>query len=425
MPQYVVAGKKGALFNAKEHYSYLQAYGNCQLLEHLNIIIIEASPTVAQELINQGYLLRESSPLRAHAQVQEAATGTPISAIVDKFVARPFHSVGWTGKGWTIAVLDTGVRKSHVALRGRVIYEESVVPGLPPDDAFGHGTFVASLAAGNAPQYGIVGIAPDANIVSIKVLNNEGEGSDTTVLAGINRLLDLHKSGKLVVPLVNMSFGRPATPPPDILEQAVLEMIRWGMVVTVAAGNKGPDPSTVTSPATQKYAVAVGSVSLDYVVSNFSGRGPHPFMPSLIKPDICAYGENIIGAGAASDTALLRVTGTSVATPQITGGLAILGQSLFGTPQRVYEERGPRPWTDEQLASFHQQFESYVASTIAGKPDFAPVPAGVKDNAYGWGIPLLTRAYQESISKVTLGSMMPLVMMVGLISMVGKMRARP
>lgn len=409
MSEYIVVGKRGLSreeFKAQEHVGILQAYGACVCHEYVNMIVIKTDDATARILEEKGYILRRSQPLSAKYiqmnQVRlEQALGTPITELVRRFVADLFHSVGWRGRGWICAILDSGVRSTHIALRNKILLSESVIPELPPEDRLGHGTHVATSAVGYAPEIGLIGVAPDAQLISIRVLNDEGIGSDVTVIRGIDRVIELANTRfPRQIMTINLSLGRPPVPPPDPLEVAATEAIKNAIAVVAAAGNRGPAPQTIDSPASTEHAVAVASAKLDLTISEFSSRGPTAFT-NLIKPDITSYGENIIAGGAFSDTSLVSLTGTSAAAPQITGGTLIVGQSIFGLPQNRPVFR-----TFEELIETARRFVNEVLVGLAGKPDFWPIPPGVKDTTYGWGIAALQQQFQRSLTNTFLNNLL-------------------
>ena len=182
-----------------------------------------------------------------------------------------------TGKDITIAILDTGVDYTHPDLRGKVIdqycYCEAISRNrlhcCPNNLAFqegdnaamddnGHGTHVAATAAGN----GILkGVAPDANIIAIKVLASSGSGLLSDIISGIERAIDPNNDGDYSdrVDIISMSLGLPFGMNNDPVSQAVDNAIELGTVAVIAAGNSGPRERTIGSPGTSKKAITVGA----------------------------------------------------------------------------------------------------------------------------------------------------------------------
>jgi len=185
---------------------------------------------------------------------------------------------GYTGAGIGVALIDSGV-SPHPDLNGgllglsRVVWNQSFVPGnSSAADQFGHGTHVAGLIAGNGssstgPQYTrtFKGIAPQANIVNLRVLDQNGSGTDSAVIKAINTAINL----KLLfnIRVINLSLGRAVyeTYTLDPLCQAVEKAWNNGIVVVVAAGNNGRylptnGYGTVTSPGNDPYVITVGAM---------------------------------------------------------------------------------------------------------------------------------------------------------------------
>jgi subtilisin family serine protease len=238
-------------------------------------------------------------------------------------------AAGRTGTGVTVAVLDTGIDATHPDLAGQVTAQMDFVGDSTVDDLVGHGTHVASTIAGTGAASGgkYKGVAPGAKLLNGKVC----AGSfcpESAILAG---MLWAAESGARVV---NLSLGGADSPGADPLEEAVDALTeQYGTLFVVAAGNDGPAPGTVGSPAGAEAALAVGSVDRDGLVANDSSRGPRA-TDGALKPDVTAPGVGIVAARAANagigqpvDSHYLRLSGTSMATPHVAGAAAILAQT--------------------------------------------------------------------------------------------------
>lgn len=245
------------------------------------------------------------------------------------------------GAGVTIAVVDTGVadspefagRLAHYPVNGTTDEGE-------PADGYGHGTFVAGVAAGAgaaAPRF--AGIAPAARILDIRVADRDGATDLATVLKGLQQAADL---GADVVNL-SMSSGSPL---PYVLDPLTLALDRlWaaGVVVVVPAGNDGPRAASVTSPGSDPTLLTVGALDeqltpdrRDDVVAPFSGRGPAPL--GVSKPDLVAPGTSVVSVRAPGSVVdvgnpsarigqtYFRGSGTSFATSAVAGAAAVLLQ---------------------------------------------------------------------------------------------------
>lgn len=204
------------------------------------------------------------------------------------------------GKGVTIAVLDSGVNP-HPDFGERLIGQIDFVNGevLPYDDN-GHGTHVAGDAAGSGaidPRF--AGPASEANIISMKVLSGEGSGSTSDIVKAIQTAVEL--KDELNIRVINMSLGGPASKngESDPINQAIKAAKEAGIWVAVAAGNEGPERSTVGSPGNSLHATTVGASDdkntndpSDDEPASFSSRGPTP--DGVTKPDIMAPGVAIM-----------------------------------------------------------------------------------------------------------------------------------
>lgn len=298
---------------------------------------------------------------------------------VNASVARLNYGVDGTGIG--IAVIDSGVYQ-HDDLQtadmsaSRIVYSESFVPGdSTTGDAYGHGTHVAGILAGNghdsasgsgyAEQY--IGIAPNANIINLRVLDATGASTDSAVIAAINRAIQLQTQYNIRV--INLSLGRNVyeSYTLDPLCQAVESAWHAGIVVVVAAGNLGRDNSwgengyaTIEAPGNDPNVITVGAMSplgtwtrTDDIVASYSSKGP-TLLDHILKPDIMAPGNKITSllapgttlAGLAPTSALvncdvnlgvncgavvgpkyLQLSGTSMATPVVSAGAALMIQA--------------------------------------------------------------------------------------------------
>ncbi|GAA3783318.1 S8 family serine peptidase [Plantactinospora mayteni] len=235
---------------------------------------------------------------------------------------------GYTGKGVTVALLDTGVDADHPDLSGRVSAAENFVADTEDGrDLDGHGTHVAATIAGSgaASNGRYKGVAPEAQLISGKVCALGG-CPESAILAGM-----WWAAAERHAKVVNMSLGGRDTPEVDPIEQAVQDLTaQYGTLFVVAAGNDGGD-GTVRSPATADAALAVGAVNADDTLAEFSNRGPR-VGDFAVKPDITAPGVDITAARSAASglgnpgDMYTTMSGTSMATPHVTGSAALLVQ---------------------------------------------------------------------------------------------------
>jgi len=226
---------------------------------------------------------------------------------------------GWDGTGIGVAVLDTGIAgipdlQSKNSTVSRIVYAESFVPRNATTDNYGHGTHVSGIIAGNgssstgsAYKVTLRGIAPNANLINLRVLDSNGVGKDSYVIAAIQRAIELKKQYNIGV--MNLSLGRPVAGSyqTDPLCQAVEAAWNAGIVVVVAAGNAGRDNSqstfgygTITAPGNDPYAITVGAMKTlgtpsrsDDLIASYSSKGP-TLLDHIVKPDIVAPGNRIV-----------------------------------------------------------------------------------------------------------------------------------
>ena len=246
------------------------------------------------------------------------------------------YSRGITGKGIAAAVLDTGIYE-HEDFRvygNRICCFKDFVQGRSnPYDDNGHGTHVSGIIAsgGFSPEGRRIGIAPEASIAALKVLDRQGSGKISTMLQAIDWLLLYHK--RYGIRIVNISVGMPLKdwrdPQKDALVQKVEELWNAGLVVVVAAGNEGPGQYTITSPGVSRKVITVGALEGEGSsgrafgrVVHYSGCGPVPGT-CVCKPDVIAPASAVLSCDN-HGRAYRRRSGTSMATPVVSGVIALL-----------------------------------------------------------------------------------------------------
>jgi subtilisin family serine protease len=237
---------------------------------------------------------------------------------------------GETGKGVRVAVLDTGVDATHPDLAGKIVASMNFT-GVDGDtvDRFGHGTHVAATIAGSGARSGgrYRGVAPDAQLIVGKVLGDDGFGTDSDLIAGMQWAAPQAR-------VVNLSLGADVTDGTDPVSTALDALTaQYGTLFVVAAGNSGPFGDSVGSPGAAATALTVGAVDATDTVADFSSRGPQQGAVSM-KPEIVAPGVDIVSARAAGtdlgepiDQWYTRLSGTSMATPHVAGAAADLAQA--------------------------------------------------------------------------------------------------
>ncbi len=272
--------------------------------------------------------------------------------------APPVWNLGSQGNGVGIAIVDTGIF-AHPDLTtpsNRIIaFRDFIRQGTRPYDDNGHGTHVAGDAAGNGARSGgrYTGPAPKANLIGVKVLDRNGSGFLSTVLAGIQWCIN--NKNRFNIRVMNLSLGATATQPCrfDPLCQAVGAAWQAGIVVCAAAGNSGPRAGTIVTPGTNPMIITAGADNTkrtipitDDSIAAFSSRGPT--LDGVTKPDVVTPGVNIISLRAPNSTLdrssplsrvgswYFRLSGTSMSTPICAGVTALLIQKNPGiTPNTV------------------------------------------------------------------------------------------
>ncbi|MGW5863126.1 S8 family peptidase [Streptomyces sp. NPDC055239] len=239
-------------------------------------------------------------------------------------------AAGYNGKGVKIAVLDTGVDATHPDLKEQVVGEKNFSTSPDATDKYGHGTHVASIAAGtgakSAGKY--KGVAPGAKLLNGKVLGDDGSGDDSGILAGMEWAVEQGAD------VVNLSLGGGDTPDIDPLEAQVNKLSKEkGVLFAIAAGNDGGE-QTIGSPGSAEAALTVGAVDDLDKLADFSSTGPG--LDGQIKPDVTAPGVDITAASAPGSViaqevgekppGYVSISGTSMATPHVAGAAAILKQ---------------------------------------------------------------------------------------------------
>ena len=294
---------------------------------------------------------------------------------------------GVSGADVTIAVIDTGIDASHESLDDLdddpatdddkvIAFEDFVNSRTDPYDDNGHGTHCAGIAAGTGGDSDYVGVAPMSRLVGVKVLDQDGFGSESDCMAGIEWCV-LNKD-VYGIDVISISWGADmngdGTSP---MELACDSAVYAGIVVCVAAGNLGPSSSTVGTPASAKEVISVGAIEDSTDIAYFSSRGPTA--DGRTKPDVCAVGVDVTAPAANSGDGYVAHSGTSMATPHVAGVAALMVEyNPYITPSEV---------------------KDILHNTSLDKGDLGP------DNTYGWGVVDSVAALDNvSAIRITLGA---------------------
>jgi serine protease AprX len=311
----------------------------------LGASVAELTPTQVRDLSNDPAIGRihidADVKATAIANDDSPSGGTPIVFQQTLGAPRVWQS-GDTGQGVTVAVLDSGIANNASAFGARVKARVDFVDPAHPaqGDPAGHGTHLAGIIAASR-NFVSPGIAPDASLVSVRVLDENGSSRASTVIQGLEWIV-AHKDA-LGIRVVAMALGAPAVGSyrDDPLAAAAEMAWRSGLVVVVAAGNAGPASGTVTTPGIDPLVVTVGAAdesgtpsTSDDVVPSWSSEGPS--VDGLAKPDVLAPGRKIVSVrvpGSTIDQQLpthiegpqtIRLSGTSEATGVAAGAAALL-----------------------------------------------------------------------------------------------------
>ena len=194
-----------------------------------------------------------------------------------------------------------------------------------------HGTHVAGIIGSNgySSKGKYTGLAPKANILAVKALDENGSGNTSNIVNAISWVIE--NKSKYNTKVLNLSLGSPANNPcsKDPLCKAVTKAVNSGIVVVVAAGNSGPLASSILSPGINPDVITVGAVDdkrtidpKDDTIASFSSRGPT--VDGLTKPDLVSPGVNIMSLSNKREDEYIALSGTSMATPFVSGSVALM-----------------------------------------------------------------------------------------------------
>ena len=213
------------------------------------------------------------------------------------------YTWGTSGEGVSVYIIDTGIRTTHVDFGGRAAWDFNAVKGSDPDsDCIGHGTHVAGTVGGTT-----YGVAKGVSLHAVKVLDCTGSGRWSWVIAGID-WVTAHAAKPAVA---NMSLGGDYN---QAANDAVAASVASGVVYAVAAGNSSTNACTF-SPASEPTALTVGATTKLDALASYSNTGP--------CVDLFAPGTSILSDWHTSDTEAVYLSGTSMATPHVSGAAAL------------------------------------------------------------------------------------------------------
>jgi len=280
-----------------------------------------------------------------NAQLWPWATGAPVDW------------VNGTPRIPTIAIVDSGIAADRSDVAGRVLGQVNLasLPGnTATGDGYGHGTFVAGIAAGSAPGY--AGVAPKANLMSVDIMNDQGQATVADVVASADWILQNKSTYNIKVANFSLHAVNRASIRFDPIDQAVEKLWLNGVTVVAAAGNyavDGAQSGVQFAPGNDPFIITVGAADIgtnvaagDDTVAPWSAWGYTP--DGFAKPDIGAPGRYMIGPvptsgvlysqrpASVTSPGYMQLSGTSFAAPVVAGAAAMLmGQHPEWTPDQV------------------------------------------------------------------------------------------
>ncbi len=263
----------------------------------------------------------------------------------------------YNGSGITVAVIDTGIDSDHPDLKNKIVDQFSFIAEESPQDGFGHGTHVAGIIAGSGAASGdyYIGVAPQAFLMNVKVMDNNGVGNASSVMSGIEYAVDNGAD------IISMSLGASLWPPDgtDPVAMTANAAVDAGVVVIASAGNSG-GAFLIASPATGEKVIAVGATTKQDGIALYSSVGPtwdHRIKPEVVAPGGAAFiysDPAVLGIVSAkapgsildlyfSDYAVgeyyMAYSGTSMAAPHVSGVAALMLQAHPDwTPDQIKQQ---------------------------------------------------------------------------------------
>ena len=266
-----------------------------------------------------------------------------------------------TGSGVKAYIIDTGIRATHTQIAGRVISGFTAInDGLGTNDGNGHGTHVSGTVGGST-----YGVAKNVTLVAVRVLDSSGSGTNSGVIAGVDFVTSDHQAGQPAV--ANMSLGGGIS---SALDTAVTNSINDGVTYAIAAGNDNLDACN-TSPARVASAITVGATTTTDARSSFSNFGT--------CLDIFAPGSGITSSWNTSDTATNTISGTSMATPHVTGVAALfLETNPTASPATVTAAIVNNSTPNKVTSAGTGSPNRLLFSLLTGAPPPPPPPPGTE-----------------------------------------------
>jgi hypothetical protein len=337
--------------------------------------------------------------------ILEVANG---DAAVLHGVDQAWQATGYDGSGVTAAIIDTGIDGLHASLDDQddnpltydpkilafydAVNNPSATNGTEvfPYDDHGHGSHCAGTTAGTgAPDYEHVGMAPQANLVGVKVLDGGGSGSFATVMAGMQWTVDHRYEYNIRV--ASMSLGGPGaiewtSSEEDSVNRYANEMVRAGIALFIAAGNNAVS-AQIGTPGSAEDVITVGALDKDSSIAIYSSQGPTE--EGRIKPNIAYVGSSVMSVAANTGDGYTAMSGTSMATPGAAGVAALMYQA--NPDLSPFDIRNIM----QETATYRQCH--YMASNEPCAEDL--IPKNRQNNVYGHGEVRALDAIMEAAQK--------------------------
>jgi serine protease AprX len=412
----------------------------------IHAVAMHVPASMLAELANDPNVLY-ITPDREQKMTANPATEEFASAVQSDIAASAY---ALTGAGIGVAVIDSGIAPhpdlNNASGASRVVYSQSFVSGnTSAVDQFGHGTHVAGLIGGNGSSSGAAngypatyaGMAPGVNLINLRVLDQNGNGSDSQVIAAIQQAITLKSTYNIRV--INLSLGRPVYEKYtlDPVDQAVEAAWKAGIVVVCAAGNNGRFAATngfgtVAVPGNDPAVITVGATMtkgtatrVDDQIASYSSKGPTT-LDHIVKPDLVAPGNAQVSlrvAGSTLDTTFPQyevsptsgtskyfvLSGTSMATPIVSGAIALLLQKTPTlTPDQVkarlmktaWKGVGQYTYSHDSLGNlYNNEYDLFTYG--AGYLD---IDAALGDSNLASGLAFSPTAVQNSNGSVTVSN---------------------